>query len=388
MVMFEAVVLDGLTITAGHADDIEYPGNFGGGMFIEDRTSMLSDCTFKDNCARWSGGGLYYEDREPNSIFSNCAFIGNSAHSGAGFFNSTRDMPPATNVVNCVFAGNFATDRGGGIFSDESYIDVKNCVFTNNSASAEGGAIFNDDSYAKVINCIISGNFAGRNGGGIASSQVRTWLTNCTIVGNEAGEKGGGVFDCVSWDRYVTNCILWDNRAYEGPQMAIDYQVNLIIRNSCFQGGELDIHVERDSTVSWADGNNTDADPCFVDPGHWNVWAWVEGDHHLRWDSPCINAGDPGGDYVGQVDIDGEPRVMVGRVDMGGDEVGEKQADFTRDGAIDLEDFSVFSGFWPENVPGDEWYVLCDLYEDERIDALDVAEFVNDWLWQASWYEP
>ena len=72
---------------------------------------------------------------------------------------------------------------------------------------------------------------------------------------------------------------------------------------------------------------------------------------------------------------------------MGADEVGEKQADFTRDGVIDLEDFSVFSESWPENVPGGEWYVLCDLYEDERIDALDVAELVEDWLWQADWYE-
>lgn len=273
------------------------------------------------------------------------------------------------------------------MFIDESYINIENCLLTNNTASTEGGAIFNDDAFAYMTNCLISGNSAGRNGGGICSSQVRAWLTNCTIVGNEAGEKGGGVFDCIDWDRYVTNCILWDNRAYEGPQIAIDYEVNLIISHSCFQGGLPDIHIGRSSAVTWADGNNTDAEPIFVDPGYWDVGGWVEGDHHLRWDSPCIDAGDPGGDYAGPTDIDGEPRVMTGRVDMGADEVGEKQADFTRDGIIDLKDFSVFSQSWPENLPDDEWYVLCNLYEDGQMDALDVAEFVKDWLWQADWYE-
>ena len=48
----------------------------------------------------------------------------------------------------------------------------------------------------------------------------------------------------------------------------------------------------------------------------------------------------------GEVDIDGEPRVMGGRADMGADEVGEKQADFTRDGRIDLVDFSYFCSHW------------------------------------------
>jgi hypothetical protein len=48
----------------------------------------------------------------------------------------------------------------------------------------------------------------------------------------------------------------------------------------------------------------------------------------------------------GEVDIDGEPRVMGGRVDMGADEVGEKQADFTRDGRIDISDLSVLGGSW------------------------------------------
>jgi hypothetical protein len=43
--------------------------------------------------------------------------------------------------------------------------------------------------------------------------------------------------------------------------------------------------------------------------------------YHLDANSPCINAGDPNGDYSGQVDIDGYPRLQGPRVDMGAHEV-------------------------------------------------------------------
>ncbi|MHC4544241.1 MAG: hypothetical protein ACYSYL_06880 [Planctomycetota bacterium] len=39
-------------------------------------------------------------------------------------------------------------------------------------------------------------------------------------------------------------------------------------------------------------------------------------------------------------------------------------------------------------VEGDaNWCVLCDLFNNKQIDAMDYAEFTADWLWQADWYE-
>ena len=72
-----------------------------------------------------------------------------------------------------------------------------------------------------------------------------------------------------------------------------------------------------------------DHDPGFIVPGYWSDpndpdASWLHGDYHLRGDSLCINAGDP--DFVaapGQCDMDGEPRVMNERVDIGIDEVDE-----------------------------------------------------------------
>jgi len=66
---------------------------------------------------------------------------------------------------------------------------------------------------------------------------------------------------------------------------------------------------------------NIGADPLFVAPD--------SNDFHLLPDSPCINAGDP--DYVAgpdETDIDGELRVMLGRIDMGADEFNPFEIDF------------------------------------------------------------
>jgi len=67
---------------------------------------------------------------------------------------------------------------------------------------------------------------------------------------------------------------------------------------------------------------------------------------HLRGYSPCINAGDPGGDYSGQVDVDNQPRVAYGRVDMGADEVFPIAGDFEPDGDVDFADFARFANHW------------------------------------------
>ena len=193
----------------------------------------------------------------------------------------------------------------------------------------------------------------------------------------------------------IRNCIFISNRADRGPHIAIVRSSHLAVSYSNIEGGEGDVYIEEGSTLDW-DPGNIDADPGFVGPGYWDDNGtegdttddfWVDGDYHLRWDSPCINTADPcSADYLDHVDIDAEPRVMIGRIDMGADEVSEKQADFTRNGIINPEDVVIFAQAWL-SIPGDEsWYVLCDLHEDGQIDLRDLAQFATEWCWQASWY--
>lgn len=84
---------------------------------------------------------------------------------------------------------------------------------------------------------------------------------------------------------------------------------------------------------------------------------------------------------------DGEPRVMAGRVDIGTDEVGPKQADLSRDGLINFKDYSILIESFGSGPADANWYILCDLYGDNRIDYNDLALLIDDWLWQAAWHK-
>ncbi len=63
-------------------------------------------------------------------------------------------------------------------------------------------------------------------------------------------------------------------------------------------------------------GGNIDAGPLFVDAdGADDTYGTKDDDLHLMSYSPCIEKGDPSGDYSGQVDMDGETRVRYDNVD-------------------------------------------------------------------------
>jgi hypothetical protein len=247
---------------------------------------------------------------------------------------------------------------GGAVLCEYSSPTITNCVFHQNAAEWYGGAMENYYSSPVVSNCIFSGNriLDSGNGGAIDNDASSPTITNCTFHNNSA-DYGGAIYDN-NPATTVTNSILWANNAANGPQIYGNCSVSYCNVQGGFSG----------------DGN-IDADPNFVDADN--------NDCHLRWHSPCIDAGDPA--YVPQpdeTDIDGEPRVTRAQLDMGADEVGQKQADFTRDGAIDALDLKIFVEAWLSSPGDDNWYVLCDLYEDLQIDFSDFTILAGDWLWE------
>jgi hypothetical protein len=160
-----------------------------------------------------------------------------------------------------------------------------------------------------IINCTFIDNSADIYGGGIhncsASSET---LANCTFTGNFAGSYGGGISNDSS-SSAVSNCILWDNTAPSGSQISLHSGGSLAVSYCCLQGSLPGIYQGGSSSIVWGSGNIADNPQLKAD------------NYHLQAGSPCVDSGDPNGDYSGQTDIDGEPRVMGWYVDMGSDEV-------------------------------------------------------------------
>ena len=332
-------------------------GNFGGGIYCRFCSPVITNNTITGNWGD-TGGGIYCESSSP--VIKNNVIANNWGNSGGGIACMNES---SLIIENNIIADNRASP-GAGIYCVDSQMIVRGNTIEHNVADGGVGGIGCIDSSATIVNNLIVGNDAGDDfGGGISSINSTLTITNCTIANN----TGGGIWDSdqpgqthlngnrvscpangywigigpmtqshpmgfLSVDQRfrnldaialtgdpitITNCIIRDNGPWPiGPGITVHYS-------------NVEGHYEG--------VGNIDADPCFVDPGYAINWPelWVSGDYHLqsqagRYDpntqtwvqdpntSPCIDAGDPGyGAGSGETDLDGRPRIIGGRIDMG-----------------------------------------------------------------------
>ena len=284
--------LSGFMLTNGATLSVQdYRTAYGGGVWCESSSSVVIDCVLVGNSAYLFGGGVY------QGSLSNCTLVANSATYGAGADssvlmdctltgNSASSSGGGANwatLVNCNVSTNTAVDSGGGANS----CTLNNCVLTGNLAGQGGGV-----TGGTLLNCLLSANQAGRGGGAAGAT-----LTNCTVVGNFATNSGGGVYGFDSFHIHF-NCVLYDSIIYDNfaplyPNSDGSTQYNCCMPAEC--------------CVAYGIGNIT-AEPKFVDP--------ASGDFRLQPDSPCIDAGN-NALTQGVTDLDGQPRIVRGTVDIG-----------------------------------------------------------------------
>jgi hypothetical protein len=314
--------------------------NMGGGAVLTQGIALtVTDCVFRRNLSRQEGGALACYSDDISVEIVGCTFSANGArgHMSRGFprigggavYVSPSDGLSRVSVADCLFEHNWADEMGGAL-SSGAPIRLDHSRFVNNTA-LRGGAVF-VDSDAVIERSIFAENRASASGGAIHNTGVRNTLTHCTFAGNVA--PGGravachplfypGTYTTVPLSEVaLSHCIVWD-----GPG-EFAYWLD--------SGSEITM-VYSDIPGGWEGPGNIDADPCFADPGRWDLNGtpddpnddiWIDGDYHLksqagRWDpvgeswvldevtSPCIDAGDPNSPVGDELEPNG------GRVNMG-----------------------------------------------------------------------
>ncbi len=304
----------------------------GGGIYFDASSSKLINCTFKNNLAKQFGGGIFFNRSNPK--LTNCTISNNKALSYSGGGICLFESDPI--ISNCTISENVIRREGGGICLWWSNPILVNCIITGNTAYdsyGHGGGISCWSSNPTIVSCTIVSNWAGDGGGGISCGYHSSpTIAQCTIANNFADTYGGGIYSSASYP-YILGSIVYGNQASAGNELYLTDWNGTIWPSYCaisysdINRDQYDIYVNH-STINWEEGN-IDADPCFVNPGYWsdpcntpsepNDDLWNDGDYHLLADSPCINAGDP--NYIAEpneaTDLDGQPRIFLGRVDIG-----------------------------------------------------------------------
>ncbi len=181
-------------------------------------------------------------------------------------------------------------------------------------------------------------------------------VEGCTIVGNSGGfvrAPDGQTFQ-PHGPLVLRDTILWGNPggpilpdpAASAAPVDISYSV---VEGGCAGTGVLNV------------------DPALLPNGR------------LSPNSPCINAGDPA--FVpaaGELDLDGQPRVIANRVDIGADEFATP-GDINADGSVDVVDLLYFVASWGL-TSGDLGYdARCDFNGDGSVDVVDLLHMAENW---------
>ncbi|MDD5064748.1 MAG: S8 family serine peptidase [Phycisphaerae bacterium] len=300
----ETTIVDGFTITRSTSANVLIDGSSpiirhnnitGGntyGIHCKNQSSpTITDCNIQNNRSY----GIYSLGSEPNVI--NSLIKDNQK---TGIYCNQSDLA----VNNCTIEGN----KGCGVYNTAfSSAIVANSIIRNNrtsgSSSGDSHGIYYGPISQQTTPAIKNNLIYNNSGNGIMIDDVDAQVTilNNTITKNTSGGITHTSPHSISHE--ITNCIVWGNSsaqlyAYTPGPFDVTY--------SCIQGSSL-----------YPGEHNIKDDPCFVD--------YANNDYHLsiNLDSPCIDIGN-NSVATWPYDIDQQPRVMGGQVDIGADEAFEE----------------------------------------------------------------
>jgi len=328
----------------------------GGGMQCRGANVTVSNCLIAGNVANGedfsdAGGGGVWVAYSSQPRFQGCVIAGNMAApadyrcGGGGGICAVYSSQPR--FQSCLIAGNYTPYSGGGVLAKySSTVRIENCTFGRNSVPFpdHGRSIAcMGNSAAVIANSILWGDERSPSGeislmerdgpssldvsycdvrGGPNSVDAEPSCTlewgpgnldadPCFVGGPSGMWTADGVYDANAYQVVLTN---------SAATWAENELIGKLIQPDVSQPIQLPIVANTATTITiWACRAMIDAGASLVSSGA----GYQIHDYHLLDGSPCINAGDPNAafaDYDGQTDIDGQPRYMIPRLEMGADE--------------------------------------------------------------------
>lgn len=267
----------------------------GGGIHCLGRSGMkIAKNTIQDNIATGvAGGGISSDEAVPwiedNHIVNNRSPRGGGIDIWAGGGLISRN-----NIEDNEATG----DDGGGVHVHEAMVEIAHNTIHRNTAAQAGGAVRCWNAPSPIVNNIIAANVAAF-GGGLHLQGFSGPITNNSIVANSGTTFGGGI-DCSDASPMISNNIVAFNLAGIGRfgTAAPSLHNNNVFGNVVYQYWDI------------APGPEDIAlDPLLVD--------WVHGNYRLLPNSPCIDTGWNAAPWLQALDMDAQPRVQGGTVDIG-----------------------------------------------------------------------
>jgi hypothetical protein len=327
---------DGGTLTiSGNTFNGNYCVNFyensAGGVYCTGIVTLF-DNTFTGNSVNGPGGGGA-ECSGTVTLIGN-TFTGNSTSGnggGAGCYGT-----PVT-LSNNTFTANSASGYGGGADCEgDAFLTLSANTFYQNSADA-GGGILASGSTINILDNLLAQNSSSSGGGVWVDASSTLFMINNTIAANNStGIGGGAVFDVTGTVELlnVYNNIIWGNSASGNGG---DVWLGGTGQQKVFDFNDVDsMYGVWDIAL-----NNIDLSPQFFDP--------VNGDYHIKGTSPCKAAGTTNAPGMSATDLDGNPQIVNGTVDLGCYEYTTNvthPADLTGSWIITAAEFNAYAAAW------------------------------------------
>ncbi|MFC1572589.1 hypothetical protein ACFL6M_03215, partial [Candidatus Eisenbacteria bacterium] len=250
-----------------------------------------------------AGRGFNFETGEDATAALEGVKIQNGA---ADFGGGIRCFDTSPTLTNIVLFNNSCSQRGGGLYCNNSEADVSDCLFLDNTAN-QGGGMYTQNGIPTITGCVFEGNYGTYGGGLNCDDSSNSLVSYCIFNGNTAENQGGG-FCCVHASPTLRNCTFYANTAPLGSGIRF-YDTSALVENTIISfgtgGGSVFCGTGAGPTLSCCNvygnvgGNYID---CILDQANDNFNFELDplfcnspdGDFRLQLDSPCLDAPDCG----------------------------------------------------------------------------------------------